>query len=71
MATPTATVLVDPRRTTGSIDNRSSGIRAAMVFHCCAANTIDLGFEQYNYFKNPTHKFIALMRDGDLVIQPQ
>ena len=54
-----------------SIDNRSPGIRAAMVFHCCAANTIDLGFEQYNYFKNPTHKFIALLRDGDLVIQPQ
>ncbi|MXW60681.1 MAG: phytanoyl-CoA dioxygenase family protein [Acidimicrobiaceae bacterium] len=53
-----------------SIDNLSSGIRAAMVFHCCAADTIDLGFEQYNNFKSPTHQFMPLLRDGRLMLAP-
>lgn len=54
-----------------SIDNLSSGIRAAMVFHCCAAGTVDLGFEQFDYFKSPIHRFTALLRDGELVIGPK
>lgn len=50
-----------------STDNFSAGIRAAMVFHCCAAGTVDLGFEQFDGFKNPIHRFDPLLRDGQLV----
>ena len=49
-----------------STDNMSDGIRAAMVFHCCAADTVDLGFEQFDGFKNPMHRFDPLLRDGQL-----
>lgn len=50
-----------------STDNASEGIRAAMVYHCCAADTVDLGFEQFDGFKNPMHRFDPLLRDGQLV----
>jgi len=50
-----------------STDNVSDGIRAAMVFHCCAARTVDLGFEQFDGFKNPMYRFDALLRGGLLV----
>ncbi len=50
-----------------STDNISEGIRAAMVFHCCAAGTVDLGFEQFDGFKSPLHHFDPLLRDGHLV----
>ena len=50
-----------------STDNVSAGIRAAMVFHCCPAGTVDLGFEQFDGFKNPMHRFDPLLRDGHLV----
>ncbi|MCY3578279.1 MAG: phytanoyl-CoA dioxygenase family protein [bacterium] len=50
-----------------STDNISDGIRAAMVYHCCAADTVDLGFEQFDGFKNPMHRFDPLLRSSQLV----
>lgn len=50
-----------------STDNVSAGIRAAMVFHCCAVGTVDLGFEQFDGFKNPMHRFGPLLRASHLV----
>ncbi|MCY3860722.1 MAG: phytanoyl-CoA dioxygenase family protein [bacterium] len=51
-----------------STDNVSDGIRAAMVYHYCAAGTEDLGFEQFDGFKNPIYRFDPLLRDGQLVV---
>ncbi|MCY4136243.1 MAG: phytanoyl-CoA dioxygenase family protein [bacterium] len=51
-----------------STDNVSDGIRAAMVYHCCAAGTVDLGFEHLDGFKNPIYRFDPLLRDGQLVV---
>ncbi|MEO1056452.1 MAG: phytanoyl-CoA dioxygenase family protein [Actinomycetota bacterium] len=50
-----------------STDNASDGIRAAMVFHCCAAGTEDLGHPAIGGAPSPVHRFVPLLRDGDVV----
>ncbi|MEO1060268.1 MAG: phytanoyl-CoA dioxygenase family protein [Actinomycetota bacterium] len=50
-----------------STDNRSDGIRAAMVFHCCAAGTVDHGIEAGGGEPSPVHHFTPLLRNGRLL----
>ncbi len=50
-----------------STDNESDGIRAAMVFHCCAAGTVDRGIEAWDGAPSPVHHFSPLLRDGQPV----
>ncbi len=50
-----------------STDNESNAMRAAMVYHCCAAGTDDLGFADLGGWKNPIHQFMPLLRAGELV----
>ncbi|MEM8903597.1 MAG: phytanoyl-CoA dioxygenase family protein [Actinomycetota bacterium] len=50
-----------------STDNESDGIRAAMVFHCCPAGTVDHGIEAWGGAPSPVHHFSPLLRDGRVV----
>jgi phytanoyl-CoA hydroxylase len=47
-----------------STDNTSTGIRAAMVFHCCVAGTEDRGTSPT---RGLVQDFAPLLRDGDVV----
>ncbi len=47
-----------------STDNESTGIRAAMVFHCCQAGTVDPGFMGR---PSPVNDFAPLHRAGEVV----
>jgi phytanoyl-CoA hydroxylase len=49
-----------------STDNESTGIRAAMVFHCCGAGTVDRTLELKGY-PSPVNDFVPLLRAGDVV----
>ena len=49
-----------------STDNVSSGIRAAMVFHCAAAGTVD-HTERYKGYKSPVNDWVPLLRAGRFV----
>jgi phytanoyl-CoA hydroxylase len=47
-----------------STDNTSTGIRAAMVFHCCVAGTEDRGASPTRHL---VQDFMPLLRDGEVV----
>jgi phytanoyl-CoA hydroxylase len=47
-----------------STDNTSDGIRAAMVFHCCVAGTVDIGESPTRHL---VQDFTPLMRGGVVV----
>lgn len=49
-----------------STDNVSTGIRAAMVFHCAAAGTID-NTEALRGYKSPVNDWMPLVRGGAFV----
>ncbi len=53
-----------------STDNESDGIRAAMVFHCCAAGTLDRGIPERGGAPSPVHRFVPLIRGGQAVGRP-
>jgi len=46
-----------------SSDNESDGIRAAMVFHCCRAGTLDRTYERTGRH-SPVIDFVPLLRGG-------
>jgi ectoine hydroxylase-related dioxygenase (phytanoyl-CoA dioxygenase family) len=49
-----------------STDNVSDGIRAAMVFHVAAAETVDRTKELRGY-ESPVNDWVPLVRDGAFV----
>ncbi len=51
-----------------STDNVSDGIRAAMVWHCAAAGTVDRGVEiGGRWISNPVNDWLPVVRDGEVV----
>lgn len=50
-----------------STDNVSNGIRADMVYYCCAAGTAEHDFKQFDGFKDPTRRLDPLISDGQLM----
>ncbi|MEM1436611.1 MAG: phytanoyl-CoA dioxygenase family protein [Pseudomonadota bacterium] len=52
-----------------STDNASSGIRAAMVWHCCTAGTIDMGVDYGDgkMRKSPVNDWMPYIRDGRVI----
>ena len=48
-----------------STDNMTDGIRAAMVYHCCGAGTIDVGASPT---RNIVQDFVPLLRAGEVVV---
>ena len=49
-----------------STDNESDGIRAAMVFHCAPASTLDRT-EELRGYKSPVNDWVPLVRGGAFV----
>lgn len=51
-----------------STDNVSDGIRAAMVFHCARAGTVDR-WEEVHGWESPVHDWVPMVRAGSSVIE--